>query len=132
MLASLLAALLLSAPDARAQNQAPNQTAGQATTVKRYRRGRNAQSDDADINTHLKALSCPKGFRAVKTSGPHLTPTRSASSSAVLGRKKSAKEAHATAATAFGRRCVPATPAKADKPASEAAQAAPETATLGR
>lgn len=120
MLAVLLAALLLPTPDGRAQNSAPGQT-----TPKKVVRGggRRAQSDEGDITNDIKPLSCPKGFRAVKTSGPHLTPTRSASASSALGRKKSQREAHATAATAFGRRCVPVTAGKSASPATTASAA---------
>jgi hypothetical protein len=128
MLAPLVAVLLSSAPRAAAQNA----TAAQASApTKRARSGRNAQSEDADINSHLKPLSCPKGFRPAKAPGPHLTPMRSASAGSVLGRRTSRQQSMATKATAFGRRCVPIAPAKPAAAAAPAA-AAPPTAPAAK
>jgi|GEM_PF-6632526 len=112
MLAALLVVSLLCAPDARAQGAAPAQPGGQKRTRSGGRRG---QADGADITADVKPLSCPKGFRAEKVPGPHLTPFRGS----MLGGTK--KKTSSQASSTFSRRCVPVKPAKPAK----AAQAAP-------
>jgi hypothetical protein len=126
MFAVILAASLLSAPSVRAQTTTQSAPRQHSRGGGRSGSGRGG-ANGGGASSSMKALSCPKGFRAETSPGPHLVASQSMMSSAGRSRQSrggAAMQKPSTGASAFGRRCVPIA---ATKPAASPAAVAKAT-----